>query len=89
MTRSIRRLDELQQVLFYLPLNTSVMRDAAQLWAMARQQGRSVADPKELDGDAILAAQARQIGGVVITENVGHLSVFVEARDWREFSISG
>ena len=88
MTRSIRRLDELKQVLFFLPLNSATMLDAANLWALARQQGKSVADPKELDGDVILAAQARQVGAVVITENIGHLSVFVDARDWREASIA-
>lgn len=88
MTRSIRRLDELKQVLFYLPLNTATMQDAADLWAMARRQGKSVADPKELDGDVILAAQARQVGAVVITENVGHLSIFVDARDWQKTSVT-
>jgi len=35
--------------------------------------------PKALDADVILAAQALQIGGFVATENVGHLSLFVEA----------
>lgn len=84
MTRSIRRLDEFKDVLFYLPLSTATMLDAANLWAMARQLGKSVADPKELDGDVILAAQARQAGATVISENIGHLSVFVEARDWRD-----
>ena len=88
MTRSVRRLDQFKQALFYLPLNSSVMLDAAALWATARQQGKSVADPKELDGDAILAAQARQVGAVVITENVGHLSVFVDARDWRTMALA-
>ncbi len=88
MTHSIMRLDEFKQVLFYLPLNTTTMLDAANLWALARQQGKSVADPKELDGDVILAAQARQVGAIVITENVGHLSVFVDARDGRETSIT-
>ncbi len=83
LTRSIERLDQFKQVLYFLPLNSAAMLDAANLWATARKQGKSVADPKELDGDAILAAQARQVGAVVITENVGHLSVFTDARDWR------
>lgn len=59
MTRSVRRLDEFQQVLEYLPLATSAMLQAAGLWAQARQRGQSVSDPKELDGDVILAARAR------------------------------
>lgn len=88
MTRSVRRLDEFKQVLEYLPLATPVMLEAATLWAQARQRGQSVADPKELDGDVILAAQARQVGAVVITENIGHLAQFVEAYDWRDTSVA-
>lgn len=68
----------------FLPLNRATMLDAAELWAQARRGGKSVADPKELDGAAILAAQARRVGVIVVTENVGHLSVWVNARDWRE-----
>lgn len=84
MTRSIRRLDQLKAALEYVPLTTAMMLDAATLWAQARQQGRMVADPKELNGDVILAAQARAVGAIVATENIGHLSLFVEAKTWRE-----
>ena len=73
MTRSVRRLDQLKEVLTYLPLTTATMLEAASLWAQARQRGQSVADPKELDGDVILAAQAQQVGAMVAIENVGHL----------------
>lgn len=88
MLRSVRRLDQLKAVLTYLPLTTETMLDAAQLWSSARQRGQSVADPKELDGDVILAAQARQVGAIVATENVGHLAVFVEARSWRAIALN-
>jgi len=83
MTRSVRRLDQLKEALTYLPLTTATMLEAASLWAQARQRGQSVADPKELDGDVILAAQAQQVGAMVATENVGHLALFVEAKSWR------
>jgi predicted nucleic acid-binding protein len=82
---SVERLNELKQSLIYLPLNTQAILDAASLWAEARRQGQPTADRRELDADVILAAQARQVGGVVATENVGHLARFVEARSWREF----
>jgi len=36
---SIRRLDALAQATEYLPLTTAAMRKAAELWALARQQG--------------------------------------------------
>ncbi len=51
-------------------------------------KGQSVADPKELDGDVILAAQARHAGAVVITENLGHLARFVEFYDWRDTPVA-
>lgn len=72
----------------YAPLTTEVMLKAAELWAEARRRGQPTADPKELDGDVILAAQALQAGAVVATDNVGHLSLFVEAKSWREIAVT-
>ncbi len=83
----IKRLNQLKAVLQYLPITTSAMLLAAQLWAEARKQGRPTADPKELDCDAILAAQALEAGAVVVTDNIGHLSLFVEAKSWRDIRI--
>jgi hypothetical protein len=59
------------------------MLTAAELWMQARRQGHPTAHKNELDGDAILAAQARQVHGIVVTDNVGHLSLFVEAGPWQ------
>ena len=78
------RLDILKNSLGYLPLTTHVMLKAAELWAQARNSGLPTADPKALDCDVILAAQALEKDGIVATENVGHLSRFVDARDWRD-----
>jgi predicted nucleic acid-binding protein len=88
LTASLHRLDQLSRALTYLPLTTPTMLRAAELWAEARRRGRPTADPKELDGDVILAAQALQVGGIVVTENAGHLAQFVDARTWREISIT-
>ena len=84
---SLQRLDRLQEALTYLPLTTATMERAAELWAVARRRGMPTADPKELDGDVILAAQALRVGGVVVTENVGHLAQFVEAKSWRDITV--
>ena len=78
-TRSLRRLDELEALLDYLPLDTDTMRTAAQLWADARTAGQPTADVTALDGDVILAAQALAVDGVVVAENVSHLARFVPA----------
>lgn len=86
----IRRLNECKSGwLEYLPITTPVILKAAQLWATSRQTGMPTADPKELDGDVILAAQALLIveggeGVVIATTNVGHLFRFVDAREWRD-----
>lgn len=82
--QALKRLDELREVFTFLPIDSQIMLTAAEFWAAARLQHRPTADPKELDGDAILAAQARQVKGVVITDNVGHLGLFVEAKTWQE-----
>ncbi|MBA3785800.1 MAG: PIN domain-containing protein [Acidobacteria bacterium] len=76
-TRGLARLDLLKNTLDYLPLTTAIMLKAAELWAQARNQGTPTADAKALDCDVILAAQALAENGIVATENVGHLSLFV------------
>ena len=83
LSRSVKRLDELATVCTYLPLTAAMMKDAAALWADARRAGKPTAHEHALDGDVILAAQARAIGGRIVTENVGHLRLSVQAVDWR------
>lgn len=87
----IRRLDALvtQPGVVYVPLSTATIRRAASLWAAARRQGRPTADPKALDCDVILAAQAQLITAdgndvTVATSNLGHLSLFVRAAAWQD-----
>ena len=66
---------------------TDVMLRAAELWALVRSAGLPTAAPDALDGDCILAAQAMLAAGpvdtvTVATDNLGHLSRFVDARLW-------
>ena len=88
--KGIRRLDECKlHLLEYLPITTPVILKAAQLWAESRQAGLPTADPKELDGDVILAAQGLVVGEggekvVIATKNVRHLSIFLDARECRD-----
>ncbi len=60
------------------------MLQAAQFWAESKWKGKPTADDKELNGDVILAAQAKQVGAIIATENVGHLSQLVNAKHWKE-----
>jgi predicted nucleic acid-binding protein len=80
--RSLRCLDALADRVRYIPIDTSAMRLAARFWAQARSAGRSVGDPKELNADVILAAQATLAHAIIATGNVAHLAQFVEARPW-------
>ena len=80
-------LDTLAEALDYLPLSTAAMRQAARLWASARQSGQPTASDNTIDGDVILAAQAQSLDVsdlVIATTNVGHLSRFVPAQLWTE-----
>ncbi len=73
----------------YLPITTPAMLKAAELWAIARNQGFPTADDLTLDADVILAAQANILEEtadevVIVTTNVGHLVHFADARKWDE-----
>lgn len=88
LLRSVHRLDNLKQTLEYIPIQTDTMLLAASIWAEARQTGQPTADPKALDGDVILSAQARLLcdettEAIVATTNVAHLSRFITALDWQ------
>ncbi|WP_341529733.1 nuclease [Nostoc sp. UHCC 0302] len=89
--KGIARLDELIRLLEYLPITTTAMRQAALLWAQARQQGQPTDGDKTIDGNIILVVQAvtLDIPDVVIaTTNVGHLSRFVAADLWQNIQTS-
>ena len=81
----LAQLDAISGMLEYLPINTIAMRQAAELWGQARQQGQPTANDKSIDADMILCAQARALGAtdfVIATTNVGHLSRWVPANLW-------
>ncbi len=82
LTGSLANLDSLQSLVTYVPITTTDMRKAAELWAKSRKTGRSVGDPRELNADVILAAQAIRLGATIATDNLGHLAQFTEARRW-------
>jgi predicted nucleic acid-binding protein len=85
-TKGISRLDDLANLIEYLPITTAAMRQAARLWSQARQQGQPTAGDKTIDGDMILVAQAMTLGVpdvVIATTNVGHLSRFIASELWQ------
>ena len=88
--RGIARLDELANLVEYLPITTAAMRQAAMFWAQARQQGQPTASDKTIDSDMILAAQAMTVDVVdvvIATTNVGHLSRLAPADLWQNINL--
>jgi predicted nucleic acid-binding protein len=81
---ALANLDAYAVHLEYLPLTTTAMRRAAELWALARGRGQQTASNHALDGDVILAAQALDLNVPVLvaTANPVHLTRFVPADLW-------
>ena len=89
--KGLERLNELADYVEYLPITTQAMQQAAQFWAQARQQGQPTAGDKTIDADMILVAQAVTLNVpdvVIATTNVGHLSRFARADEWRNITPS-
>lgn len=89
--QGLNNLDDLQQVIDFLPVTKILLRKAARIWAESRRHGLSTADPKTLDADSIIMAQCQMLQEsypgrqvVIATTNVKHLSRFAEAKSWRE-----
>ena len=83
----IRNLDALRVAFRFLPISSPAMLLAATLWAQSRQSGLPTGDPKKLDIDVILAAQALTLGVpasdlIIATSNIAHISRFVPADLW-------
>lgn len=86
---AIAKLDKLKEMIDYIPIDTSAMQKAANLWSDARKRGLATAGDDDLDGDVIQVAQATLAISesdelVIATDNVRHLGVFVTARRFAE-----
>ena len=79
-SRSLAHLDELGRELRYVSVTTATWRSAARLWALARRAGRPTADRASLDGNVLLAAQARAEEATIVTTNPRHFEMLAEAQ---------
>ena len=81
--KALARLDDLCESLTVCPISYDVLRDAAQFWGDARKGGYSTASERDVDWDVLIAAQAKKLGAVAVTNNPRHIARYgVEARDW-------
>ncbi len=88
---SVHALDQLIQVLGYLPISQETTNCACELWAQARNLSQATASDDSLDGDMILCAHAIhdcQGDCIIATTNPRHISRFVTAKKWTEITIT-
>ena len=80
-TRQILAFDELCRASNVLPLTDSIIVRAAEIYANARQRGRTTSD-----ADILIAATALTYGLVLVTGNVSHFAHVGELRveNWKE-----
>ncbi|MBC8142923.1 MAG: hypothetical protein H7Y38_15980 [Armatimonadetes bacterium] len=93
IVKSIAAHDAFCQVAtnIYLPISGAVLRRATDLWAQARNTGKTTASDAALDGDVILCAHVLEAGYtpgtyLVATTNTKHLNLFVDADDWQNIT---
>lgn len=84
--RQLQNLDDLVRQSLFLPIDSALMRAAAQLWADQRGSGRPTSPNSGLDGDVILAAEAMRLGDcMVVTANARHLAGLCRTVDLDDF----
>ena len=81
--KGLGRLDSIGAATKFVTLTDAVLKRAADLWAQARKAGKPTADPKALDADCMIAAQALNVGAAVVTDNAKHLSRYCMVINWR------
>jgi predicted nucleic acid-binding protein len=87
--RGLANLETLISQTEYLPITTAAMRQAAQLWASARQQGQPTAGDRTIDADMILAGQALTFSAdnkIIVTTNLKHITRVVPADLWQNIT---
>jgi len=87
-------LDNLNNLIDFIPVDLEITRLAADLWALARRNGIPTAANERLDADLIISATCQSLAQnhpgravIVATTNVKHLSRFVTAATWQEIVV--
>lgn len=95
-SESVQILDELREIIDFLPLTTEVVKKASELWAEVRWQNIPTADSKTLDADmmisalwVILSEESPGQSVFIATKNVRHMKIFAkeQALDWDSIKI--
>lgn len=93
LTKSERNLYKYRQTQRIVPITSSMMLEAAAIWAELRARGLSTANEKSIDIDVILAAQALSLKVnfervIIVTTNPKHIYRFsdfgIKTWDWKQ-----
>jgi predicted nucleic acid-binding protein len=94
VAEGITILDDLYQLIDFLPVDDRILDVAADIWATARASGQPTAGDRNLDADMIICATCQDLANrypgqevVIVTTNVRHLSRFANAVIWQDLNI--
>ncbi len=89
----LNNLDELHNLINFLPVSPIILRLSAELWAETRRLGQPTAEINNIDADVIIGATCQLLQEeypgqrlIVATTNVKNLSLFVEAKKWTQIN---
>ena len=84
-------LDDLHQLIDFLPVDKTVWNLAADIWSLARASGQPTAGDRNLDADMIICATWQDLATrypgqsvVIATTNIRHLSRFANVAKWED-----
>lgn len=87
--QGLNNLENLHNLINFLPVTTSILNHSAYLWAETRRQGLPTAKADNIDADVIIGATCQLLQEdypgqalIVATTNIKHLSRFAQAQYW-------
>jgi predicted nucleic acid-binding protein len=87
-------LDDLHQLIDFLPVDKTVWTLAVDIWARARASGQPTAGERNLDADMVICATWQDLATrypgqevIIATTNIRHLSRFANVTKWEDLSI--
>jgi predicted nucleic acid-binding protein len=87
-------LEDLYELIDFLPVEDRTLDLAADIWATARASGQPTAGDLNLDADMIICATWQDLASrypgqevVIVTTNIRHLSRFANAVIWQDLKV--
>lgn len=88
------KLEELREIVTFLPVDQKVVKVSSEVWALARFKGILMTNPARLDADAIICGHWKILqeenpgrSVIVATENLRDLGRFSTADHWENIKL--